>query len=130
MKDLYYRAAAELTVASNSGWEYLADKHITTKINEVKDEKEIAELPIFVNVINPLLKTAAFFVILLAGWRLITQLSKNSSGDGNIMKAIRSVIPLLLVAIILWDFTIVFSIVNVVQGLASNLGGSLDKLTD
>jgi hypothetical protein len=46
------------------------------------------------------------------------------------MKAIRSVIPLLLVAIILWDFTIVFSIVNVVQGLASNLGGSLDKLTD
>lgn len=129
MKDLYYRAAAELTVASNSGWEYLADKHITTKINEVKDEKEIAELPIFVNVINPLLKTAAFFVILLAGWRLITILSSKKA-NGNIIDAIRSVVPLLLVAVILWDFTIVFSIVNVVQGLASNLGGSLDKLTD
>jgi len=60
MKDLYYRAAAELTVASNSGWEYLAST-TNTKINEVKDKKEIAELPIFVNVINPLLKTAAFF---------------------------------------------------------------------
>lgn len=128
MKDLYYRAAAELTVASNSGWEYLAST-TNTKINEVKDKKEIAELPIFVNVINPLLKTAAFFVILLAGWRLITILSQKKA-NGNIMDAVRSVVPLLLVAVILWDFTIVFSIVNVVQGLASNLGGSLDKLTD
>jgi ABC-type polysaccharide/polyol phosphate export permease len=128
MKDLYYRAAAELTVASNSGWEYLAST-TNTKINEVKDKKEIAELPIFVNVINPLLKTAAFFVILLAGWRLITILSSKKA-NGNIIDAIRSVVPLLLVAVILWDFTIVFSIVNVVQGLASNLGGSLDKLTD
>jgi hypothetical protein len=128
MKDLYYRAAAELTVASNSGWEYLAST-TNTKINEVKDKKEIAELPIFVNVINPLLKTAAFFVILLAGWRLITILSQKKA-NGNIMDAVRNVVPLLLVAVILWDFTIVFSIVNVVQGLASNLGSSLDKLTD
>jgi len=60
MKDLYYRAAAELTVASNSGWEYLADKHTNTKITEIKDKTEIAKLPIFENVINPLLKTAAF----------------------------------------------------------------------
>lgn len=127
MKDLYYRAAAELTVASNSGWEYLATNN--TKINEIKDKKEIVDLPIFNNVINPLLKTAAFFVILLAGWRLITILSQKKA-NGNIMEAVRSVVPLLLVAVILWDFTIVFSIVNLVQRLASNLGGSLEQITD
>jgi len=125
MKDLYYRAAAELTVASNSGWEYLASKD-TPKINE-KNRTDIETLPIFTNVLNPLFKTASFFIVLFAGWRLITKLAGNK--EGKIFDAFRATFPLLLVAIILWDFRILLSIVTVLQTLAGNLGESISKLS-
>ena len=126
MKDLYYRAAAELTVASNSGWEYLASNN-----NIIKEENKdtIKDLAIFKDVLNPLFKTASFFIVLFAGWRLITKLTSNKDGN-RIFDAFRATFPLLIVAIILWDFTILFSIVSLLQSIAGTLSSSISNITN
>lgn len=131
MKDLYYRAAAELTVASNSGWEYLADKHtsVTPSVKADPTAETITKLPIFAGV-QGFLKIGALFMLLFAGWKLITALAKPSSGNqGTILPAIRSIIPLLIVAILLWDISLMLKLAGLLGTFASWISGSIAELT-
>lgn len=133
MKDLYYRAAAELTVAGNSSWEYLASNNVTPSVtvsNKADPTAEtITKLPIFAGV-QGFLKIGALFMLLFAGWKLITALAKPSSGNqGTIIPAIRSIIPLLIVAILLWDISLMLKLAGLLGTFASWISGSLADLT-
>jgi len=133
MKDLYYRAAAELTVAGNSSWEYLADKHSTPPVTVSKKPDptadKITDLAIFQGV-QGFAKIGALFMLLFAGWKLIQHLAKpDTAKQGTIIPAIRSVIPLLLVAILLWDLSLMLKLAGLLGQFANWISSAITDLT-
>jgi hypothetical protein len=129
MNDLLYYIAAKLTVASNSGWQYLANSGSVTptvdKNNPTADQ--IEKLPIFTGV-QGFLKIGSLFMLLYAGWRLIANLTKGGGDGGKIFASIRSIIPLLIVAVLLWDISIMLDLAGLLVKFASWISESLKSL--